>query len=47
MFFVMTASEHRKIKTQILGQPNPETKGKKYIYRAHFETYSKTHFVAS
>ena len=40
-------SVHRKIKTQILGQPNPETKGKKNIFKAHFETYSKTHFVAS
>ena len=36
-----------KFKTQILGQPNPEVKGKKIIFRAHFETYSKAHFVAS
>ena len=40
-------SLHRKIKTQILGQPNPGTKGKKKSFRAHFETYSNTHFVAS
>ena len=26
---------HRKIKTQILGQPNPETKGKKKIFLEH------------
>ena len=42
-----SAGEHRKIKTQILGQPNPETKGKKKCFRAHFETHSKSHFVAS
>ena len=28
-------------------QPNPETKRTKYIFSAHFETNSKTHFVAS
>ena len=33
-----SCKHHRKIKTQILGQRNPETKGKKYIFRAHFET---------
>ena len=46
--FVRTLqNSHRKIKTQILEQPNPETKGNKNMFRAHFETYSKTHFVAS
>ena len=38
---------HRKIKTQILGQPNLETKGKNNNFRARFETYSKPRFVAS
>ena len=38
---------HRKFKTQILGQPNPETKGNKIVFRAHFESYSKSHFVDS
>ena len=38
---------HRKSKTQILGKPNPETKYKENIFRAHFESYSKTNFVAS
>ena len=41
------SATHRKIKIQILGQPNTETKGKKNIFTAHFETYSKSHFVAS
>ena len=38
---------HREIKTQILGKPNSETKAKKNNFGAHFETYSKTRFVAS
>ena len=44
-----SAPQHRKIKTKtlILGQPNPETKGKKYIFGARFKTHSKTRFVAS
>ena len=29
------------------GTTNPETKGKKIIFRSHFETSLKTHFVAS
>ena len=27
---------HRKVKTQILGQPNPETNGKKNIFLEHY-----------
>ena len=41
-----TSTLYRKIKTQILGQPNAETKGKRNIFRARCETYSKPRFVA-
>ena len=44
---IRSQAAHRKNKTQILGQPNPETKGKKYIFGAHFKTHSKTRFIAS
>ena len=30
---------HREIKTQFLGHPNPETKGTKNIFGAHFEIH--------
>ena len=46
--FLWNSSDlHGKTKTQILRQPNPESKGKKNIFGAHFETYLKPRFVAS
>ena len=41
------STSDRKIKTRVLGQPNPETEGEKNIFRAHLQTYSKTYFFAS
>ena len=36
-------SLYRKIKSQILGHPNPETKGEKNIFGEYFETYIQKH----
>ena len=40
-FTILQLSIDRKTQTQNLGQLNPETKGKKYIFGPHFDTYPK------